>query len=76
MRTRYEASQILMQTHNAYYCEQHYEQHIADRKLHKTVAINSALTQPEFEQLQTEVMKRIDALKHIKQQVASKKHIS
>jgi hypothetical protein len=57
-------------THNAYYCELHYRHHIADRKPHSISAIDNALTQPEFEQLQNEVIKRIKALEHAKKQVA------
>jgi hypothetical protein len=58
-------------THNAYYCDQHYRQHVSDRKPHVTLPIENALTQPEFEQLQNEVIKRITALERAKKQVAS-----
>jgi hypothetical protein len=58
-------------THNAYYCDLHFRQHIADRKLHATVPIDNALTQLEFEHLQKKVIKRIKALDHAKKQVAS-----
>jgi hypothetical protein len=58
-------------THNAYFCEQHYRQHISDLKPHVAFLIDMTLTQPDFEQLQKEVRKRIKALEHTKQQVAS-----
>jgi hypothetical protein len=58
-------------THDAYYCELHYRQHIADRKPHVSFPIDNALTQPEFEQLQNEVIERIKALEHAKSQVVS-----
>jgi hypothetical protein len=58
-------------THNAYYCELHYMRHISDGKPHVTSPIYLALTQPEFEHLQTEAIKRIKALENAKQQVAS-----
>jgi hypothetical protein len=58
-------------THSAYFCELHYRQHLSDRKPHVTIPIENALTQPEFEQLQNEVIKRIKALEHAKKQVAS-----
>jgi hypothetical protein len=58
-------------THNAYYCELHYKQHISDRKPHSIFAVDNALAQPEFEQLQIETIKRIHALEQAKNQVAS-----
>jgi hypothetical protein len=58
-------------THNAYFCNLHYNQHVSDRKPHVAFPIDNALTQPEFEQLQNEVIKRIKALEHAKKQVAS-----
>jgi hypothetical protein len=58
-------------THDSYYCELHYRQHISDRKPHVAFPIDIALAQPEFEQLQNEVIKRTNYLKSVKQQVAS-----
>jgi hypothetical protein len=59
-------------THNAYFCDLHYRQHISDRKPHVAFPIKNALTQQAFEQLQTEVLKRIHAIEQVKKQLASK----
>jgi hypothetical protein len=58
-------------THNVYYCEEHCKQHISDRRLHSILAIDYALTQAEFEKLQSETIKRIKYIEHIKHAVAS-----
>jgi hypothetical protein len=65
-------ARYVCKTHNVYFCELHYRQHISDRKKdHDSFPIDNALAQPEFEQLQTEVAQRINTLVLAKQQVAS-----
>jgi hypothetical protein len=49
----------------------HYKQHISDLNPHATLRIDNVLVQPEFEEPQTDVMKRIKAVEHAKKQVAS-----
>jgi Txe/YoeB family toxin of Txe-Axe toxin-antitoxin module len=58
-------------THNEYFCKLHYKQHVSDRKPHIAFPIDNVLTQPDFEQLQIEVVKRIKAIEIAKKQVAS-----
>jgi hypothetical protein len=58
-------------THNGYYCQNHFDQHISDRNPHISTKVENVLSLLDFAKLQNEVNSRIDNLQHGKIQVAS-----